>query len=190
MRRGSKILFLCALMLVLTSCVSSSKNAEESAKDIRTLLIDSGIVLTAEVKADYGERVYDFTLTYDTVTGLIEVKAPEVFEGLTVTVSEEEDSTVLTYDGVELDTGPLSEDGLSPVSAIPVLIRQWREGYILESYFETWDSVNALAMRTNISDDVVSTSWFDRSTGLPVKSEIASDDQVVIQCIFSGVAIA
>lgn len=178
------------MMTLLTSCVSSSKSAGESAEDIRTHLISSDISMTASVKADYGERVYDFALTYDTASCLIEVKEPELLAGLTVTVSEGDGSTVLSYDGAELNTGTFDEDGLSPISVLPALVKQWREGYILESYFETLDDVDTVAIKTDISDEVVSISWFDRSTGVPIKAEIAIDDQIVIQCIFSEVTIS
>lgn len=178
------------MMTLLTSCVSLSKSAGESAEEIRTLLINSDISLTAEVNADYGERVYDFTLNYDTASCRIEVKEPEILDGLIVTVSEEDGSTVLTYDGAELNTGAFDENGLSPISVLPALVKQWREGYILESYYETLDDVDTVAIKTNISDEIVSIGWFDRSTGAPVKSEIVIDSQVVIQCTFYGVTIS
>lgn len=190
MRRVAAIISLCIMTTLLTSCVSSSKSAKESAENIRTLLISSDISMTASVTADYGERVYDFTLSYDTASCLIEVKEPERLAGLTVTVSEGDGSTVLKYDDAELNTGTFDEEGLSPISALPKLVKQWHEGYILESYFETLDDVDAVAIKTNISDEVVSISWFDRATGIPVKAEIAIGDQIVIQCIFSEVTIS
>lgn len=186
MRRGAVFVIFGILMLSLSSCVSISYKAEESAQDIRTLIINSEMKLTAEVTADYGDRVYEFTLNYDTGTGLIEVKEPETLAGLTVTVSKEDGSTVLSYDGAELNTGTFDDDGLSPVSSLPILVTQWREGYILECYYETLDGIDTVAIKTNISDDVMSISWFDRANGNPIKSEIVTDEQVVIQCIFDG----
>lgn len=188
MRRRAAIISLCMAMTLLTSCVSSSRSAGESAEDIRTHLISSDIKMTTSVIADYGNRVYDFTLTYDTAACLIEVKEPELLTGLTVTVSETDGSTVLSYDGAELNTGTFNEEGLSPISVLPALVKQWREGYILECHFETVDDVETVAIKTDISDEVVSTSWFDRTTGAPLKAEIAIDNQVVIQCAFSEVS--
>lgn len=177
------------MIFSLTSCVSSTKSAQETAQDVRTRLQDSEISLTAEMRANYDDRVYDFTLTYSTSSGVIEVKAPEILAGTTVTVSKEDNSTVLQYDGAQLDTGKLTEDGLSPVSALPELVEQWLESYIIESFYESSDGTDFVAIKTQMSDDVISTSWFDRSTGDPVKAEIATKGDVVIECVFSAVTV-
>lgn len=189
MRRTATLILALFMVFSLTSCVSSSKSADETAQDVRTRLQDSEISLTAELKANYGDRVYDFTLAYSTSSGIIEVKAPELLAGTTVTVNKEDGSTTLQYDGAELDTGALTEDGLSPVAALPTIVDQWIESYIIESFYESSDGTDFVAIRTQISDDVISTNWFDRSTGDPIKAEIATDDNVVIQCTFSGVSI-
>ena len=54
-----------------------------------------------------------------------------------ITARLEEDGFTLSYDGVEMSTGKLTEDGLSPAGALPVLIEQWTEGYASGAVYES-----------------------------------------------------
>lgn len=189
MRPAATFILALSMALTLTSCVSSSNSAGETAEDVRARLQDSEMSMTAEMTVDYGDRVYDFTLDYSTLSDMIEIKAPEILAGVTVDVSHEDGSTVLIYEDAEIDTGALTDSGLSPVAALPAIVRQWTESYIVESYFETGNGTDFVAIKTQISDDVICTSWFDRSTGNPMKAEITSDDHAVIQCVFTSVAV-
>lgn len=48
------------------------------------------------------------------------ITAPEEVAGITATV--ENGQTFLKFDGVQLETGPLNADGLSPLDALPAFI--------------------------------------------------------------------
>ena len=72
-----------------------------------------------------------------------------------------------------MSTGKLTEDGLSPAGALPVLIEQWTEGYASGAVYESYGDEETLALDTNISDTVKQRTWFDRETHLPVHSEIS-----------------
>ena len=142
----------------------------------------------AEITADYGDRVHGFTIRYDSRASTLEVLAPEIIAGLVIHISE--DGTTLRYEGAELNTGPLTEDGLSPMAALPLIVFQWKEGHILDAHFETLSGRQAVVMTTHISDRVRHMTWFDKETGIPMRAEILADGFAVIHCIFEGSPLA
>ena len=117
---------LCVLMttLLLTGCGAAEvSEAEELALTIRGeyLAMDSCAVQAA-ITADYGQRVYEYEMAVavgeeETVLTL---SAPETVAGLTARLTGEEN--LLEFDGVSVETGPLDETGLTPVSAVPALL--------------------------------------------------------------------
>jgi len=92
------------------------------------------------VRADYGERVYDFTLDAawekdgETVLTVVE---PELIAGITARVGKE--GAVLEYDGMSLSTGAVSEEGMDPLEAVPFLMEQLTAGYMASCSYETED---------------------------------------------------
>lgn len=97
----------------------TGNNTDELALDIRAdYLSMSGCTARMDVTADYGERVYTYTLDLsyqkdgDTTLAVV---APEEVAGVTARAEREE--TFLEFDGVSLETGPLDDTGSSPLSA-------------------------------------------------------------------------
>ena len=81
--------------------------------------------------ADYGERVFECELdaAYDKVTGgTLTLTAPEAVKGVTARFSD--DGVTLVYDDFSLETGPLTDEGISPAEVLPTLWRQIAAGYI------------------------------------------------------------
>lgn len=178
------------LSLLLSSCQGSKTKAEELALDIRTSLLEANkLEITTTVRADYGERVYDFTFKYsgNADKGEIEITAPDSIAGLKAEVSVS--GGTLKYDGAVLDTGAVTKDGLSPAEAIPVLILQWRSGYISGCNFEKFGDTETLAMTTDITQTVSQRTWFDVRTYLPVRAELSENGKMVIACQFENVTI-
>ena len=112
--RRSLLLLTATSALLLTGCTgggSSAKSKLEAAQSVyRTM---SGCTAQAEITADYGQRVYGYTvdLTVKGGSGVMTVKEPENLAGTVLTWSDGE--TQLAFDGAELDTGALSDSGLS-----------------------------------------------------------------------------
>ncbi len=133
----------CVLMmtLLLTACGgsgASSDTPEELAARIRAEYLNlTGWTAEMEIHADYGERVYDFTLDAawekdgETVLTVVE---PELIAGVTARVGKGE--AYLEYDGVSLSTGPLTGDGLDPLEAVPFLMEQIAQGYMGSCTFQ------------------------------------------------------
>lgn len=188
---------LCALMmsllLLLTSCAGKDENsADEMTLNIRTeYMAMNAFCATVDVVADYGQRVYEYTLGVtwekegETVLTVIE---PEIISGITARVKN--GSSFLDYDGISLETGMLSTDGFSPMEAIPAIINYITSGYIAQSGFEETQEGNRMLWICCRSPESTSGTgaeaelWFDTATHNLLRAEILYDGYTVIQCAF------
>ena len=192
MRRAACALMM-TLCLVLTSCGGQATDeADQLTLDIRgEYLALERVTARMEVGADYGRRVYAYTMDLDwqregdtTVT----VTAPETVAGITARISAGE--TFLEYDGVSLETGPLDESGLSPVGAGIFLMKAATEGFIAESGFDILEGRECLRLLCWDPEGVPGegtecTLWFDKDTHDLLRGEISVDGQRVIECTFT-----
>lgn len=179
---------MITLLIVLTSCASSENKADELALEIRTEFIAATrLDMTLSMTADYGNRVYEYKLTYtgDASSGTIELREPASIAGLTIKLSVS--GAVMEYDGASLDTGVLMSNDLTPIDAIPLLISQWQKGYITECQYETYNDNDTIAVTTQISDTDMQKVWFDINTHLPIRAEISSNGTMVIACNFEDI---
>ena len=131
----------CVLMmtLLLTACSGSGEeSADNLAARIRAeYLALSGWSAEIDMTADYGERVYDFTVDAvwqregDTV---LTITAPELIAGITARLTD--GAGYLEYEGASLSTGPLTGDGMNPLEAVPYVMDQIKSGYMARCSFE------------------------------------------------------
>lgn len=184
---------LCVLMmtLLLAGCGKAGvSEAEELALTIRgEYLAMDACTVRAAVTADYGQRVYEYEMTAS-VTGeetALTLSAPETVAGLTARLTGEEN--LLEFDGVSVETGPLDENGLTPVSAVPALLEAAKSGYITACALEE----DGTLLRVDCGDPTGSPGtgtetvlWFDASTHAMTRGEISVDGFRVILCEFSG----
>lgn len=190
---------ICALMmtlcLLLCSCGGTAgvRGSEELALDIRTAYLGmAACTASMDVTADYGARVYDYSMDFswekegETV---LTVTAPENIAGVTARIAQ--NSATMEYDGVSLETGPLDTLGLSPVGAVPALLDAVCRGYMAEVTEETMDGADCLRILFRDPEATPGvgrelTAWFDTGTHAMVRGEIASDGASVIQCAFTS----
>ena len=178
------ILALFLLLLLPLSACSAEQSARDQVRELQERFQTSTQRFSAHITADYGELVYEFTLRFDSAAGTLEVLAPDILAGISIGISES--GTVLHYEGAMLNTGPLTEDGLSPLAALPAIVRQWREGFVTQAHYETFQGIPVVVMTSHISDHVLHMTRFDRETGIPVQAEIVAEGFVVLSCIFEG----
>ncbi len=185
----------CVLMtsLLLSAC---GRAEGETADDLALKL--RGAYLAAEccsgtacVTADYGQRVYRYEMEFQS-TGeetILNLTAPETVTGLTARLSWKEGS-VLEYDGAVMETGPLNQDGLTPVASIPSMLRTVREGYLDACVLEESEEGTSLRLTSRDPEQdpghgTETVLWADPDTFQLLRGEIWQDGFCVIQCEFS-----
>lgn len=189
-----KVISLCVLMITLLP-LSGCLFGDEAQKNLDLALTIRGEYLAmtqfsaqAELTADYGQRVYDFGLS---VTGSVEetvltVTAPEPVAGVTARLKA--DKGFLEYDELCIETGPLTADGLTPVSAIPALLDAVRSGYITAC---GTDDTGAFRVDYGEADTPPGTGteyvlWFDSQSHALLRGEVTKDGTRCIECTFSS----
>jgi len=190
------------MALLLTACGGgggenrpAADPAQELALTIRgEYLAAAGCTAALEVTADYGRRVYTYTLEV-TVAGeetSLTVTAPETAAGVTARLSGGE--SWLEYDGAVLETGPLTNEGLTPLGAIPTMLEGARSGFMDSCALETLGERDTLRVffrdpSRNAGEGTEMTLWFDAGDHTLVQGEISSDGYRVILCTFERFAL-
>ena len=183
---------ICVLMttLLLAGCGRAGGNeGEELALTIRgEYLAMGGCSARAAVTADYGQRVYRYELAVSVTEEetVLTLTAPETVAGLSARLDGEE--SLLEFDGLSVETGPMNEDGLTPVAAVPALLEAARTGYITACALEE----DGTLLRVDCGDPegtpgsgAETALWFDAATHALTKGEISVDGFRVILCEFS-----
>lgn len=131
---------------------------------------------TAELRCEYKDKSMDFTLGYesDSEGCCVTVVAPELIRGIRAHAKAGE--TAVEFDGVILDTGPLDDYGLSPMSALPVLIEAVKTGYV----DSVWEENGQYAALIVPSDNLNVQLNLDKYTMRPVYAELVSDGRVTV----------
>ncbi|MDR0382344.1 MAG: hypothetical protein LBH86_10190 [Oscillospiraceae bacterium] len=181
---------LCALAMILALTAACGRSgAIDDAEAARTLY--AGLrhcSLQAVLTADFGDAVNEFTLQFDydrDGESAVEILAPEEVRGVRATIAEGE--TTLSYDGLILETGPLPGTGLTPMDALPVMLKTWGEGYVASTGREKLDDVACLLVvykSTAAGVEVEQRVWFETETYKPVRAETYAAGTRVIDCVF------
>ena len=192
MRRSSVV---CVLMitLLLTACGGAGEEhgPMEQALAIRgEYLAGQDCTARLDVTADYGQRVYTYTVDVTVSDGrtTLQVVAPEEVAGVTAHLDGAQGS--IEYDGTMLETGELSADGLTPLSAVPALLESARSDFIGGCTREMLGERTAL--RVQCHDPAAqpgtgreTTLWFDADSHVLLRGEISQDGRRVITCEFA-----
>ncbi len=184
---NKRLLFLPMMLLLLTGCGGGQENengAEAQAVAIRgEYMAMTSYSLQAQVNADYGQRVYDFTLsvTWDGEETTVAIREPEMLAGVTARITGEEGT--LEYEDLSLETGFLDDDGLSPVSALPALMEAARSQYIDRcTLTDGMLEVHCADPEQKPGTGREVTLWFDTQTHALTAGEISQDGRRVIAC--------
>lgn len=172
MRKTPLVTLLC-FAIILTGCGGSA--ARESFEDFsRTLAEQPDLSFTARIRAEYDDRTAEFTLDYsaDDSECVVSVVSPEMIRGVSARINAGD--TALEYDGVILDTGALDAFGLSPMSALPLLVDTMKTSY-LDTAWEEDDTLCAVLVP---SDGVSVEVHLDKYTKTPLYAEISSNGHV------------
>lgn len=184
------IALLCAL--ALCGCVGEEADndlALELRSDFLAMEDCSG---SMTVTADYGERIYtygvDFTSNKKDGTTL-RLTAPEEVAGITAKIAAGE--TWLEFDGIQIETGPLNDDGLSPLDALPAILTAVQSGYIAETNSERAGERDTLRLccrdpEREPGEGPETVLWFDKEQKTLLRGELRQDGASILQCEFSS----
>ena len=131
---------------------------------------------TANLRAEYEHKTARFTLSYyeDAQGGKVTVLAPQLIAGVSARI--EPGSTSLEYDGVCLGTGELDDFGLSPMSALPMLVQALKDGDVNA----VWSEGGCTVLELQSTDELVCTVWFALEDMTPRQAELRSDGRVKV----------
>ena len=185
-------LLLCVPMIILLSGCFGMATVGNQTEEL-TLAVRADYlalrVWAADVAltADYGQRVYQYRLAA-TQSGeelVLALSEPETVAGIIARLKDGD--SMLEYDDLWLETGPLNPDGLTPVACIPALIEAAKSGYIVACSLE--DGL----LRLDCGDPeglpgagIETTLWFDVDSYAMVRGEISVDGFRAILCEFSN----
>lgn len=125
MKQRLRLFPLMMSLCLLTACGGGGE--KQTGEDLALRIQGEFAAMTAcagrlSLEADYENRVFDCVLdvTYDQVTGgVLTIVEPELVRGVSAHITQ--DGASLSYEGFSLDTGAVTDDGLSPMEAVPRL---------------------------------------------------------------------
>ncbi len=179
---------LLLLSLLLSACGGTLGDRErEEFLEIRAALLGrEELDLRADLRADYGDRVYDYRLAYAGTAdrGVLQIEEP--LELRDIRVELEQGHARLRCGELMLDTGALAGKE-SPVQAFPLMIRAWLRGSVAECWRERLYGEDCVAAEIHLGGPGAETSlvcraWFRRSGGEPVYAELAAEGNVCLSC--------
>ena len=180
---------MMTLLLVLTACGEGNVTSSLDAKFRQQYAGLTGFSARAQVTADYGERVYQYelSLTGDLTQGSLEVLSPENIAGTGFSWSDGGGS--VSYEGVTLETGSLSSDGLSPTDAMPMILNTLVTGKQLSAGEQTLEGEETvfLELANPAYPDESSTVllWLAREDGAMRRAEVTREGTTVVTYDFT-----
>ena len=193
-----KSMMICVLMMILALSACGGVREDEPQRQALALRTDylaaEGCTAQLSVTADYGQRVYTYGVEV-TVTGgegVLTVTSPTELAGITARVVDGQSQ--LEYDGAVLETGPLSPDGLTPLSAVSALLDSARSGFMDSCTTERLGERDTLRVLCRDPEQPAGqgrevTLWFDLASRGLVRGEIAVNGYRVILCEFESFAL-
>lgn len=179
------MLFAPMLLFLLTACGGEEPNPVTELQ--RQYAAVTSATMEADIVCHYEDEVREYTLlcAYTPEKSTVTVLAPDELSGISAAV--ENGTLTLSYDDLSLDAGVYSAAAVSPVAALPKLMEAAGRGYPAQQSEETLDQRACIRMGCDLSDDTETlyTTWFDKDSLLPLKSEITQNGVLVFEVTWS-----
>ncbi len=191
--RRFRLLAPMTILLLLAGCAGAGGSKAETLAFAIQEEMAGATACTAEVSltADYGERVYDYVLDLaaEGEETVLTLRAPETVAGITARLTEKDH--VLEYDGLSLETGDLDGRGLTPISAVPVLLETARTGcFAACSLEEEGKRLRVDYQEAEGASGVETVLWFDTDTHALTAGEIRVEGWRSLRCEFADFTLA
>lgn len=171
---------VCVLIfLFLTGC-SGPPDEMDIGLELRSKLLQaSACFFTAEITADYGDKIHTFVLNCSADTKgevAFTVMEPAAISGITGNLSGV--GGTLTFDDTALHFELMADDQLSPISAPWILLKTLRSGYMTSACKE--DGRILLSVDDSYEDDALRLDiWLD-SENIPEQADILFDGRRIL----------
>ena len=159
------------IILVLLAGCGAGTGEMDRAMELRARLLRESCSFTAQITADYGEKVYTFSLdcTGDPQGNLeFTVAQPESISGITGNITGGEG--FLTFDDAALQFDTMADGQLTPVTAPWILLKTLQGGYLTSAGMD--GELLRVTIDDSYEDDALQLDiWLD-SENNPVRADI------------------
>ena len=171
------------ISLLLTGCGASGAAVQRKVEEQRDRTAKAAeITFSADVTENLGNEAFNCTLNCaagpETVTA--EVVSPASVAG--IRAKTENGGTMLEYESISLAVGTAGTEGLSPFSAVPLLVNALRAGFIQRCWTERTDAGELIAAEIYATDAAALTVWFNAADMTPVHCDFLRDGSVALRC--------
>ena len=181
--------FACLLLLLFfTGCTGKTGEIERGLALRSRILSAESCSFDAEITADYGDKVYTFTLScVGNAKGdlVFEVKQPESISGITGKIDNH--GGKLTFDDTVLHFDLMADDQISPISAPWILLKTLRSGYLRAAGME--EGYLRLTIDDTYEEDALQLDIWLGEGDLPVRCEMLYGDRRILSLNVSNFQI-
>lgn len=184
-------LVACMTLLALSSCGNSMEEQVQQALDFRTAVLGaSSCGFTAEVTADYGESVYDFTLEADynptERSTELTVTAPDSIAGISATIDGTD--AQMQFEEVSLVLETAGSGHVAPLRLPQLLGEAWCYGYV-ESLSKEDETILVTYRSGYDEEELLVYTWFDLRMN-PERAEIYDEETCVLAAEIEDFSLA
>lgn len=177
-----KRVIIPALMLsLLCACGGHSEGTDTEFQNWANTVQSVGCAATVTMTQNEETAEFELNCEYTEDESSVNILAPESLTG--ISASRKDSETQLEYDGLILSLGELG--GVTPASALPVLIDTIRSGHVQLCYTEYSDDVELLVAQIIAAEDLTAHVWLHRETMTPLRAEFESDGVVGIKLVIT-----
>ncbi len=150
----------------------------QTALAFRTKLLESGgCRFTCQVQADYGEKIYSFSMNcaFDGEDGEMTILAPEAIAGIHAEIDGE--NATLSFDGASLEYGELANGYVAPLTVPWLLGSAWAGDYISLTGTEG-DLTRVTWLKGYNEEELTIDTWLQE--GIPTYAEVSHGGRRVL----------
>ncbi len=171
MRRFFALVLAMALALACSACGGGDDRARTEVFFTQAQEAAS-ISLEAELTALSGEKILEYTLScgYTDHEAQVCVLSPESLAGITAAVSGQE--LELSYQDAALETQLLTEDGIAPVSVLPLMLLAMETGHLDRLGKGDWEGEDCITAELLVEDSLTVALWLEEESLTPRYGEL------------------